>query len=144
MKDDFEISGFENGLYHLSVYGPNGFYREFSGNENDPLIDVIGIYEMIGNRPTGKLALQFNNLGSKPDVIVITDKAYKTSVRTINLGKKGSAKEMIRITLDTSKSFGWYDFSVKIKSSNSFERRYTGRIETGTASKTDPVMGRTI
>jgi phospholipase C len=63
LKDDFEISGFEKWPYHLSVYGPNGFYREFSGNENDPLIDVIGIYEMIGNRPTGKLALQFNNLG---------------------------------------------------------------------------------
>jgi len=142
LTDQWMISEFENGNYHLNVYGPNGFYREFRGTEIDPLVEVTGIYEMKGNIPTGKLALQFNNKGKKTEKILVSDNAYKSSQRSIALGKTGSSKEMVRITLDTSKSFGWYDFNIKIEGNASFERRYAGRVETGQASKTDPFMGR--
>ena len=48
------------------------------------------------------------------------------------------------ITLDTEKSFGWYDYALKIQDNESFERRLAGRIETGLPSKTDPQMGNLI
>jgi phospholipase C len=48
------------------------------------------------------------------------------------------------ITLDMSKTFGWYDLSIKLKDSASFERRYAGRVETGSSSKTDPLMGKAV
>ena len=138
------ISDFENGIYHLKIYGPNGFYREFSGIEADPLLQVKALYEKIGNRPTGKLSLQFINLEEQAQVVSITDNAYQSASRTLTIGKAGTAKEMIRITLATQKSFGWYDFTVSLKNNASFGRRYAGRIETGEASKTDPFMGRVI
>jgi phospholipase C len=51
---------------------------------------------------------------------------------------------MTDLVFDTSKSFGWYDFSMKMKDNSSFERRYAGRVETGIASKTDPLMGKIV
>jgi phospholipase C len=43
-----------------------------------------------------------------------------------------------------SKSFGWYDFSLKIKGNELFEKRYAGHVETGKPAKTDPFMGRVV
>jgi phospholipase C len=144
LTDKWTISDFENGRYHLRVYGPNGFYREFTGTENDPLFHVDAVYEMKGNIPTGKLSLQFNILAKQSQVVSIIDNAYKSPLRILRVSATGSAKEMVRITLDTQKSFGWYDVSIRIKGNSSFDRRYAGRIETGKPSKTDPFMGRII
>jgi len=144
LTDKWLISDFENGIYHLRVYGPNGFYREFSGTETDPLIHVVGLYEMKGNRPTGKLTLQFNNTGKQSQVVSIVDNAYKTTTRSLTIDKAGSSKERLSVTLDTQKSFGWYDFSIRANNHPAFERRYAGRVETGQASKTDPFMGRMV
>jgi phospholipase C len=44
------LSEFENGIYHLRVYGPNGFYREFRGSENDPGIDIDCAYQITGTK----------------------------------------------------------------------------------------------
>jgi phospholipase C len=65
-------------------------------------------------------------------------------VREQLLGAAGSNDGLLTIALDTGNSFGWYDFSVKIKGNTTFERRYAGRVETGAASKTDPLMGRAL
>lgn len=46
--------------------------------------------------------------------------------------------------IDTGKTFGWYDFTVKQKGNNVFERRYAGRVEIGKPTKTDPFMGRVL
>jgi phospholipase C len=46
--------------------------------------------------------------------------------------------------IDTAKTFGWYDFTVKQKGNAIFERRYAGRVETGKPTKTDPFMGRVV
>jgi phospholipase C len=52
LQDEWKIEDFENGNYHLRVYGPNGFYREFLGNKNNPLLKVTCDYEASGS---GKL-----------------------------------------------------------------------------------------
>ena len=38
LEDSWALGDFENGVYHLRVYGPNGFYREFIGTADDPPI----------------------------------------------------------------------------------------------------------
>jgi phospholipase C len=48
------------------------------------------------------------------------------------------------VTIHLAKSFGWYDFSIKVKGNSLFEKRYAGRVETGRPGKTDPFMGRVI
>ena len=75
---------------------------------------------------------------------MITDNAYKSAEKIQTVKPATSNKIAPGIFIDTSKSYGWYDFSIKIKGNTLFERRYAGRVETGAESKTDPFMGRII
>ncbi len=144
LNDSWFINEFENGNYQLRVYGPNGFFREFAGNDKDPLIDVKAMYQQHGNRPSGKLIFEFSNKGRKTENLSIVDNAYKTSDRTKLVGVSEAKKQYVSVILDTAHSYGWYDFSIKIKGNNVFEKRYAGRIETGLPTKADPLMGRII
>ena len=132
IKDLWNINDFENSNYHISVHGPNGFFREFKGNNNDPLINIACNYQHEVNDPkklTGNIEISFQNENNK-NTIEITDHYTKT---TQNISST--------IVLDLSKTYGWYDFTVKIKGNNLFEKRYAGRVETGKESFTDPMMG---
>jgi phospholipase C len=74
-------------------------------------------------------------------VLDIIDNAYKAPARTASIGGTGSKNAAARIIVDTAKSYGWYDITVRAKRSN-FEKRFAGHIESGAPSKTDPFMGR--
>ena len=140
LKDNWVINDFENSHYHLRVYGPNGFFREFSGDKNEASIDVKAKYEQSNGKPTGNIILQIINNARQSQSIIITDNSYKTGTKEQSVDAAISKE----ITVDTGKSFGWYDISVKLKGNLSFARRFAGRAETGASSKTDPLMGRVI
>ena len=38
LKDEWDLSS-DLGIYHLRVYGPNGFFREFTGDNTDPFFN---------------------------------------------------------------------------------------------------------
>jgi phospholipase C len=140
IKDSWNIHDFENGNYHISVHGPNGFFRKFSGNAEQSDIDIKCGYESAsGNSKkfTGKIELKINSNKSQPVTIEIKDNAYGNHTITKTIATNQEQK----IILDVNKNSGWYDFSVKVKDDNDFERRYAGRIETGKHSISDPVMG---
>lgn len=139
---EWPLSNFENSLYHLRVYGPNGFFREFTGNKNDPQITVSFEYERIKGSPqklTGNIILSFKNLDKENHIIFIEDKAYKNEARTIVLDKYHLTQNEV---INLNNSFNWYDVLVKVKGYDLFEKRYAGRVETGSHSKSDPFMGR--
>ena len=141
LKAQWPLKNFENNLYHLRVYGPNGFFREFIGDKNDPRISIQFRYESDKNNPqefTGNVILLFKNLSDENHSIEIIDNSYKNEKRTLVLNKLESNETV----LDLKKSFNWYDISLKIKGSNLFEKRYAGRVETGNHSKSDPFMGK--
>lgn len=148
LTDSWPVIDFDKSIYHLRVYGPNGFYREFKGSNGEPVIEVECRYDTDLKRKdlfTGDLTLQVRNKGSKAIEVEIIDNAYKTpkitkKVEALNNPKFAGSG----ISIGTGKSYGWYDFTVRIKGNNSFERRYAGHVETGLASKTDPFMGRKI
>ena len=140
LKDSWAVNDFENGHYHLRVYGPNGFFREFSGDKNDASIDVKAKYEQSNGKPTGNIILQIVNKSNQSQSIIITDNSYRAGTIEQSIDA-ATSKE---ITFDTGKSFAWYDVSIKLKGNLSFARRYAGRVETGADSKTDPLMGRVI
>jgi phospholipase C len=140
LKDNWDVDAFENGHYHFRIYGPNGFFREFSGDKNHPLIDVKATYEQADRKPTGNIILQIANRTKQSQGIVIADNSYKAGSQAETIGA-ASTKE---ITLDTSKSFGWHDVTIKLKDKPSFTRRFAGRVETGAPGKSDPLMGRAI
>ena len=137
LNDSWQVSDFEDNKYHLRVYGPNGFFREFTGNQNDPLMDMHAGYEKTGAQLTGNIQLIIHNKENRPVEIEIKDNSYNTGQRSILLEKQTSNS----IILILAKSYGWYDFSVRIKGNADFEKRYAGRIETGKVSKSDPLMG---
>lgn len=144
LTDSWLISEFEKSNYHLRIYGPNGFFREFSGTENDPDLNVVMSYETDLKRKdllTGNIFVQLKNPLPKECRVLITDNAYKAPKKEIVVAAAGSAKAMSGLVLLTSRSHGWYDFSVRLADSPSFERRYAGRVETGKNSFTDPLMG---
>src|SRR6202000_725036 len=64
VTDVWPLEEFEGGRYHLRVYGPNGFYREFAGDVNDPALSVELFYESNGSKPTGNAGLRLKNSGN--------------------------------------------------------------------------------
>ncbi len=133
------LDEFEDGGYHLLVHGPNGFYREFKGTKEDPKMDIQVSSQPQGNQLTGLVALTIRNLDEKiPLTLTVKDNAYGGRDQSLQLEPKGQAT----VTIGNKDSFGWYDSSVLIHSVASFERRFAGRVETGSASMTDPVIGR--
>lgn len=137
LTDDFKLADFENNAYHLRVYGPNGFYREFMGNAANPKLKVSCEYEVKSSKPTGNVAVTIENLDSKSHDVVIVDNSYKTGTKNKTFAVGGKAS----LVLELSKSFHWYDFSVKAKGYEGYEERFAGHVETGTVTKTDPLMG---
>ncbi len=137
LTDDWQLADFENNAYHLRVYGPNGFYREFIGNAANPKLKVSCEYEVKSSKPTGNVLVTIENQDSKAQAVSITDNSYKTGVKNKTFAIGGKAT----LVLDLGKSFHWYDFSVKVQGYDGYEERFAGHVETGAVTKTDPLMG---
>ncbi|MCC6547825.1 phospholipase C, phosphocholine-specific [Candidatus Sumerlaeota bacterium] len=135
LKDSWKISDFLNGQYQLEVHGPNGYYREFSGNPKDPALE-IGVSYI---QPQGDVEVRVINRGNQPVELQVSDLGYKTGTQTKSIQGGDSA----RIVIDTQKSHQWYDFGLKVENSAQYSRRFAGRVETGRWSYTDPAMGGT-
>lgn len=144
LNDSWDLSSFEHQNYHVRVYGPNGFFREYKGNATDPLLNVLCDYErsrMFKNKLTGNVNLKIKSLdNTKPCHVEITDNAYKHKSirRTIPANGEDS------VVLDLKKNTGWYDFTITVKGFPQFSKRYAGRVETGKESISDPAMGKAV
>jgi phospholipase C len=137
LTGSWAISDFGDKNYHLRVYGPNGFFREFKGNSGDPDLQAKLNYHGNFKKLSGHAELMLENTGNKPLHVEITDHSYKRNNHKLMLPAWGTSK----LVLNLEKSFGWYDFSVKKAGNDLFEKRYAGRVETGRSSYTDPLMG---
>ncbi|WP_373522381.1 phosphocholine-specific phospholipase C [Aquiflexum sp.] len=134
---EWPLENFENDYYHLEAYGPNGFFRSFRGEKGELLLEVNTTYD-ISNPKKPLLLIHMENKDiSKTVNCLLEDQAYGKEMKAFSI--RSMAKKTI--TIETDKSYGWYDFSLKTKNDSNFERRFAGRIETGLASKTDPQMG---
>jgi phospholipase C len=135
ISDAWWLTDFEGGVYHLRLHGPNGFYREFRGAGDDPMLEVA-------LRTTGQAELRLaNHDPQRPMAISVVDLAYGASQRMVNLGPAGEKDASARLILDMARSFGWHDLRIRVESFPKFEQRFAGRIETGRESFSDPCMG---
>jgi phospholipase C len=143
LADSWPIAEFEDKNYHLRVYGPNGFFREFKGNAQDPSVQIDLNYQHSltdSKKLTGNVELVITNLSDQSQIIEITDHAYKSNDHKKTLPASGK----ITIALDLKNSHNWYDFGVQIAGHQSFEKRYAGRVETGQEGFSDPFMGKVV
>lgn len=143
LQDEWSVGDFDASQYHLRVYGPNGFYREFTGGATNPLLQIECQYEsqrLRRNKLTGNLQLTVHNRDTKAHTLTLLDNSYKGKSQQVRLpaGAKTS------VPVDLNKQHGWYDLSVQVKGHDGFEERFAGHIETGNPSKTDPLMGRVV
>ncbi|RBL91824.1 phosphocholine-specific phospholipase C [Chitinophaga flava] len=142
IRYQWPVTAFEAGTYHLHLHGPNGFFRAFKGNHDDPAAQITCTHER--NNTTGKLTgnviVNITGTAATPLNITIRDNAYKNKSISRSIAANGNAA----ILLPLQASNGWYDFSILINGFSMFERRYAGRVETGKEGITDPYMGRAI
>jgi phospholipase C len=68
----------------------------------------------------------------------IRDNAYHSGNRKTSIEPGANAS----VVIDTQKSFGWYDMSVRVQDLDGFAKRYAGRAEAGKWSYSDPALGR--
>jgi len=139
-KDAWALDKFENNIYHLKVYGPNGFYRAFKGNAHDALLAIQCDYEkkpLNSKKLSGNIIFNITNNDTRAITVQLIDNSYKTGSRS----KSILPKTTTNVVLDLQKSFGWYDASIKINGLEFFEQQFAGHVETGEVSKTDPLMG---
>jgi phospholipase C len=135
VEDSWALGGFERGRYHLCVYGPNGFYREFVGSADDPPIDVRLNYDR------GNVTVEAANRDAKDAcTIEVRDHAYGS----VAVHRSIEPSSDTLITIDTESGLRWYDLSVRIDGNEPFQRRYAGRVETGEWGYSDPAMGRVV
>jgi len=136
------LQDYWEGDYHLRVYGPNGFFREFRGENQKPLLQIACQYSK--NRSgglTGNVSLGIQNLSSDSAYrIEVVDHAYGAKPQTLVLPQQSNRGANQIVELDLSASAQWYDFSVRVIGFDAFEQRYAGRVETGRSGWSDPQL----
>lgn len=135
LTDSWALSEFANYRYHLQVYGPNGFYREFKGSPSDTTIEVR-VEGKAGRSGAEVSIVLLNQDHGRSQYVRIQETTYRTSAKQHKLGPG----ETLTLVMETHASHGWYDFTLTHGESDSFSQRYAGRVETGTWSTSDPQM----
>ena len=116
--------------YDLTAYGPNGFLRAFSGRTDAPLN-----VRMRAEAMAGAVSVELENNGTQDIAIRVRQRAYGSLDQQVRLAPR--ARQSLQIPAQAN----WYDVEV---SSDGFSRRAAGHIETGAASVSDPLIGRSV
>ncbi len=133
---DFDLSQFEDQQYHLALHGPNGFFREFTGDKNDPELLVSLSCQTSNRNKYAQLTLDIKNETSSVQNILITDNAYGQN----NIHKRLLPNSQEQISLSLEKTTGWYDFTLTIDKVKNCQKRYAGRAENGHETTSDPQL----
>lgn len=134
LSDDWSLS--ENGgSYDLEVFGPNGYFHKFTGNNQSP----EPILSLTYNHKKGTVGLRVDNKNTIPTDITITANAYEHSVPAPFTLQAGKSRKLEWSLINSG---NWYDFSVK--SGSTYLNRFAGRVETGQHGISDPAMATEI
>ncbi|MFC3502797.1 phosphocholine-specific phospholipase C [Micromonospora krabiensis] len=118
--------------HDLSVHGPNGFFRRFTGGRNAADLEITPSYDEHGY----KLVLDLVNHGSKRVEVTVRDGYHG---RPVTLSVRPGATERAKWTLE--RTHGWYDLTVTVAGDPGFAHRYAGHVENGRDSISDPALG---
>lgn len=140
LSDGWKLADFSGDGYHIRIDGPNGFCREFQGAKNGPRLEVVVGYavEKGAKLPNGSVEVKIVNRDSKAVEVEIADRSYGASPQK----KSIAAGARATLVVDTRTAQGWYDFVVT--AGDDFAYAYSGRVETGRWSTSDPAMGRRL
>ncbi|HEY4080414.1 MAG TPA: phospholipase C, phosphocholine-specific [Burkholderiaceae bacterium] len=135
LTDFWDTGATDSGKYELWVYSSNGYVRTFSG---DALATDAAAFkpelQACYDPAAGDVYMKVHNTGTATGTVTVTANAYRTD-GPWTLDVAAGATGMLHWSLQDSSH--WYDFTV---SSNGFERRFSGRVETGKPGVSDPAM----
>jgi len=137
LKPTIPLEQFNGGRFEIEVLAPNGFYRRFSGSANEPPAVVLVALEERNGLASRVLVVQLHNPTKSTQGFRVVDNSYGAAAisRTVAPG----ATETIMLALESSHN--WYDFTVRQANSKAVAQ-FSGRIEAGLPSRTDPLMGK--
>jgi phospholipase C len=116
---------YSNGVYDLTVHGPNGFLRTFKGKPATGL----------------EITARENTRTGNVDLTLTTDVARRVTITNAYGGKpKRLDLRPGKTTHTITTTSRWYDVSIAIDSDPSYLRRFAGHVETGTPGISDPAL----
>ena len=118
--------------YDLTVHGPNGFLRRFAGGGRADL-EVSAAYDVGRER----IVLTLRNRGSARRLTVTSGVYRHGAPRVHGLDAGGTVVDAWQIA-DTAH---WYDLIVTGDADPRWLRRFSGHLETGRPSLSDPAIG---
>jgi phospholipase C len=121
--------------YDLTVYGPNGFVRNFKGSIGIGAA-ALAVDTRYGKDDDGAVELRITNIGASKATVIVLD-AY-TGDKDLRLLWPG---ETLEDDNRLEPFHGWYDLIVKVSDDPTFEHRLAGHVETGDDSFSDPALG---
>ncbi|HEX4414138.1 MAG TPA: phospholipase C, phosphocholine-specific [Lacipirellulaceae bacterium] len=139
LEDFWPITEFQNGAYELSVYGPNGFFRNFIGQSSEPQLETTCDYapHNANRQQPQAIAIHVANRDpSKAFKVELIDNAYGTSAQDRIL----APQQYVTIVCDVTKSSGWYDLSLRVADNETYSFTFAGHVEVGASSISDPAM----
>jgi phospholipase C len=130
-----------NGSYDFSIYGPNGFLREFRGNlvasgTAGPPPEVQTCYNVVDS--SIRITLD-NTRGSAACVFEVTDNVYQANKPVSVTVGAGQSQALV-----WQSCAGWHDASIRIVGDVHYFRRIAGCVQQQTGPwYTDPAIGNT-
>jgi phospholipase C len=130
LSDTLSLAAGGATAYEFSVYGPNGFMRQFRGGAANAGPEVTARHDGRGQQ----VHLVLTNNGTATAQLTLTN-AYGGGQQ-----KDQELRAGARITevVDLRDSNGWYDISIVSDQDGAFLRRLSGHVETGRPSTSDP------
>ncbi|HJZ76737.1 MAG TPA: phospholipase C, phosphocholine-specific, partial [Vicinamibacterales bacterium] len=123
------------GQYDLSVYGPNGFFREFAGRvagDGTPSLEVLTSFE----DKRDEITLTISNRATDLAAVRIVDRYTGHTTKFVLESGESDSKHW-----PLSRTRGWYDLTVTINGDDRFLYQLAGHFENGEDSISDPLMG---
>lgn len=133
LADEWELSA--RGQYDLEVFGPNGYFRKFSGS----IWSIEPVAAIDYDHKKGGISIVLRNPGNGPLRLKISSNAYNYAKEDFFDVEPGKSRKQ---QWELAKSGNWYDFSVT--SADGYLHRFAGRVETGKGSISDPAMAAEI
>lgn len=142
LEYSWPLAEFSDNIYHLEIYGPNGFFREFKGSSARKAPHIYASSIELNQKIDGGIAglticavARKGDAGSSDEAFIVRPLLYKNGANTFEI-RAGQ-----EVVIDLKDSHGWYDLEILRENDPSFYQRHAGHIETGRNSQTDPLMG---
>jgi phospholipase C len=129
--DSWDASGAE---YDLSVYGPNGFFRQFTGSAAAGAATLV-VSEHYDVR-SRSISLAIANRGSQIATVRARNRYSSRDTRFV----LGPGEETTH-SWSLSRAGGWYDVALSVGEDPDFLSHFAGHLEDGTDGISDPLMG---